>query len=274
MEFLNILKKHYEKVILSVVLLALAVASAMLVLRVAAERERLDEVRHLPMPVGTRELVPVDVSTNLTTLARIQRPTPVRLSGTNNLFNPVPWQRRADDRLVKMVTGDEMGAGALEITAIRPLHLIVSFVDATRADGLPQYRFRIEREAAPTIRERRPENFTFTSVGSRNAGLLLREIRTPQDPRTFVFESLEDKSEVVVRVDEPHRAVVAHTVDLRYDADGRPSRLPPDRRVGDSITIAGDPHKIVAITATNVTVEASNRKRTTIRYHAGSPASF
>jgi hypothetical protein len=126
MEFLNILKKHYEKVILSVVLLGLAIAAAMLLLRVAAERERLDEVRRMNLVTAPRAIEPIDVSTNSSRSEPVATPR-LRLSlhGTNNLFNPVQWQRRADQRLDKIVTGDETGPGALRITDIKPLYLLI-----------------------------------------------------------------------------------------------------------------------------------------------------
>jgi hypothetical protein len=271
MEFLNILKKHYEKVILSVVLLGLAIAAAMLLLRVAAERERLDEVRRMNLVTAPRAIEPTDVSTNLIVLNRLQNPTPVVLHGTNNLFNPVQWQRRADQRLDKIVTGDETGPGALRITEIKPLYLLISFEGEIRTADLLQYQFRVERQAAASVAERRAVTRSFTSVGSRNAGLLLREMHPRDEPREFVFESLDDKAEIRVTRDEPHRSVAGFAVDLRYEPERRTF---VDRRIGDSLRFAGDENKIVAITATNVTVEASNRKRTTIAYDAAAAFSL
>jgi hypothetical protein len=269
MEFLNILKKHYEKVILSVVLLGLAIAAAMLLLRVAEERDRLDQFRQLPPVAAPRALEPTDVSTNITTLARLQRPTPVVIYGTNHLFNPVQWQRRPDGSFDKIVTGDETGPGALEITAVKPLYSIITFVGESRTGDLLQYQFRIERQAAASVAERRLTR-SFTTVGSRNAGLLLKELRPRDEPNEFVFEVLDDKSEVIVTRDQPHRAIAGYTVDLRYEPERRTFT---ERRIGDSLRFAGDENKIVAITATNVTVEASNRKRTTIPHNAAMPSS-
>jgi hypothetical protein len=270
MEFLNILKKHYEKVILSVVLLGLAIAAAMLLLRVAEEKERLEGFRQLPPPAAPRAFEPIDISTNLTTLARLQRPAPVVIHGTNNIFNPVQWQRRPDGRLDKIVTGDETGPGALQVTGARPLHTIISFEGETRTGDLVQFQFRVERQAAPTAAERRPVTRSFTTIGSRNAGLLLKEMRPRNEPREFLFESLSDKSQIRVTRDEPYRSVAGYAVDLRYEPERRTFS---DRRVGDTLRFAGDENKIVAITATNVTVEASNRKRTTIPYDAAATLS-
>ena len=106
-DFMEFLKKNYEKVILSVVLLGLAVAAGLLLTQVAEENRRLEDIRNLNLTTAPQELEPMDTSTNLTYLGRIQRSVPVVLSGTNNLFNPVTWQRRGDNRLEKLDTGQE-----------------------------------------------------------------------------------------------------------------------------------------------------------------------
>jgi hypothetical protein len=265
MEFLNILKKHYEKVVLSVVLLGLTIAAAMLVLQVASEKERLDSIRNLNLTTAPRELEPTDVSTNLVTLARLERPPSVILSGTNNLFNPVRWQRESDGRLVKIVHGNETGAGALDVLAIKPLYLVVSYEGQVSPGDITQYQFRIERQAEKNVGARRPMTLSFTSIGSRNSGFALKDMAPPQNPNQFLLEIIGSKTEIPVSANQEYRAVAGYSTDLRYEPEKR-SFL--DRRLEDRLVFAGDTNKIVAITQTNVTVEASNRKRTTIAYHA------
>jgi hypothetical protein len=259
MEFL---KKNYEKVILSVVLLGLAVAAALLLKQVADEKVRLDEIRRLNLTTAPKDLEPTDVSTNLATLARVQRPTPVVLQGTNNLFNPVQWRKLPDDRLVKMATGNEIGPGALQILTVRPLYLRISYEGESGSGDTTQYKFRIEREAEKTAGARRPETLSFTSVGRPNKGMLLREMRPPEKPTEFVLELLDSKTQVLVSAGKPYERVAGYTADLRYESINW-----KDRRIEDRLMFAGDTNKIVAITETNVTVEASNRKRTTVIYN-------
>ena len=58
--------------------------------------------------------------------------------------------------------------------------------------------------------------------------------------------------------------VAGYSVDLKYD----PERLTfLGKRIGDSLVFGGDTNKIVAMTETNVTVQAtSTTKRTTVAY--------
>jgi hypothetical protein len=259
MEFL---KKNYEKVILSVVLLGLAIAAGLLLTRVADENRRVDEIRQLNLTATPQELESMETSTNLALLNRMQRSNRVVLTGTNNLFNPVLWQRRGpDDRPLKIETGAEVGPRALEILETKPLYFRVSFVGRSDQGGNTQYSFRIQREGASRPSDRRAATLSFIRVGSDNAGLRLRELRPPEEPTEFVFEAAEDRSQVVVGVNRDFERVMGYLATLRYEPDNRTFR---DKRVDDTISLDGTPYKIVAISETSVTVEAPNKARTTV----------
>ena len=71
---MQFLKAHYEKVILSVVLLGLAAVAALMPMRVAQERERQEaREREITNP-KVKEYQPLDLTTNATVLARIEQP--------------------------------------------------------------------------------------------------------------------------------------------------------------------------------------------------------
>src|SRR4051812_1423954 len=126
MEFL---KKHYEKILLSAVLLCLAVAAAWLPVKIRQEKEELQKtIVNLPKP---KELKPVDLSTNEVTLKRLQNPPTVELSGAHNLFNPVTWKIKPDGSFIKII---REGVDALVITNIRPLFMELVF-EKTTASG-------------------------------------------------------------------------------------------------------------------------------------------
>ena len=80
----------------------------------------------------------------------------------------------------------------------------------------------------------------------------------------FVMELAENNEPVTVTKDKPYVSVAGYLADLKYD----PEKLTfIGKRQGDALVFAGDTNKIVAITATNVTVQAtSNTKRTTVTY--------
>ena len=124
MEFL---KNNYEKVILSVVLVGLAVAAVLLLTWVGNEKRVLEEIEQGFMQVPPKPLKPVDLSTNFATLQRLIKPVSLKLGGEHNLFNPVQWQRVPDGRLIPLRTGRELGPGALTVTALTPLYLRIEY---------------------------------------------------------------------------------------------------------------------------------------------------
>ena len=124
MEFL---KNHYEKVILSVVLLGLAVAAVLLLTWVGNEKRALEEIEQGITQVPPKPLKDTVLSTNEAALQRIVKPAALRLSGEHNLFNPVQWKKMPDGRVIPLRTGREIGPGALVVSAIKPLYLRIEF---------------------------------------------------------------------------------------------------------------------------------------------------
>jgi hypothetical protein len=261
MEFL---KNNYEKVILSVVLLGLAVAAVMLLTSVDSEKRALADIESGIIATKPKELKVVDLSTNEAALQRVLRPASLHLAGEHNLFNPVPWQRMPDGKLVPMRTGREIGPGALTVVKITPLYLKIEFEGPGGTPDSVQYRFKVTREAERSPSKRIPTTYSVAGIGNKNAVFVLTDLKPKESPNEFVLELIEDKQPVVVTKDKPNVSVAGYSVDLKYD----PEKLTfLNKRLGDSLVFAGDTNKIVAITATNVTVQAiSTTKRTTVDY--------
>jgi hypothetical protein len=260
MEFL---KNNYEKVILSVVLLGLAVAAALLPIWVASENRALKEIEEGITQTERKELKPVNLRTNEAVLQRVVKATSLRLSGEHNLFNPVPWQRMRDGNLIPIRTGREIGPGALTITKIVPLYLRIEYEGPAPSGETAQYRFKVTRETERSA-GKRVVTYTASPGGMKNQVFILKEANPKENPTEFSLELVDTKESITVTKDKPYISVAGFTTDLKYDPD-RLTFL--GKRVGDSLVFAGDTNKIVAITETNVTVAAaSNTKRTTVTY--------
>ena len=261
MEFL---RNNYEKVVLSVVLLGLAVASVLLLTWVGNEKRVLDEIEMGIQQTTPKALKTVDLSTNETSLQRLARPVSLHLAGEHNLFNPVQWQKLPDGRLIPLRTGRELGPGALTVGAITPLYLRVEYEGTGGLGDSLQYRFKVTREAEKSPSKRTPTTLSVTSVGSKTPVFVLRDMKPKDNPTEFTLELIDNKELVVVTKDKPYASVAGYAVNLKYD----PEKLTfIGKRVNDALVFAGDTNKIVAITETNVTVAAaSNTKRTTVAY--------
>jgi len=260
MEFL---KNNYEKVILSVVLLGLAVAAALLPIWVAGEKRALEEIDNQITQTERKELKLVNLSTNEIVLQRVVKATALRLSGEHNLFNPVPWQRMRDGHLIPIRTGREIGPSALAITKIAPLYLKIEYDGPAPTAENAQYRFRVTRETEKTA-GKRLTTVSAAPGGSKNQIFMLKEAKPKDNPVEFTLELADTKEQITVTKDRPYVSVAGFTASLKYGPDNLTF---PGKRVGDSLVFAGDTNKIVAITETNVTVAAaSNTKRTTVAY--------
>jgi hypothetical protein len=188
----------------------------------------------------------------------------------------VTWKKRSDGNLVKVVTGNEMGAGALEITRVAPLMLRVSYQGsvARGSESSPEssHRFRVIREAHRVASKRAPQTREAIGAGMRNDIFILREIRpSDAEPQEFVLEMIDENTTVTVGTNAPYEGVAGYSVDLNYPPD---RQVFLNRRVGDKLVFAGDTNIIVAVEESGITVEAvSNKKRTTITRDAGSASS-
>ena len=261
MEFL---KSHYEKVILSVVLLGLAAAGVLLLTWVGEEKRALEDAGRQGFQPAPKELKPLDLTTNVAALERLSKPADLVLAGEHNLFNPVPWREMPDGRLIPVRTGDEIGPGALTITRPpMPLHLRIELDSVNATSAPPQYRFRVTREAAETSRERAPIVFLASSIGSKNAVFTLKRIEPRDSPTRFVLELADKSDEIVVTKESPYIEVSGYMVDLRYEPEKSSFTA---RRVGDNLHFNNGNYKIIAITETNVTVRAPSHKQTTIAF--------
>ncbi len=260
---MDLLKKHYEKIILGAVLLVLAVSAAMLPVMISSERttqqQMADEIINRP----TKPIEPLNISTQQLRFSRLSTAGVVDLSNTNKVLNPVFWQKAADGRLIKIQTGEETGPKALVVTKQTPLYLTIALDSVTTSESGTRYVISVEREAAVDRNKRLKKPF-FAKKDEKNEAFVLREVKGPPDaPTELVLELTEGGDIVSIAKDKPFKRVDGYTVDLKYPLENRPPWL--NQRVGGALKFGGEDYIIVAITKTEVVVLAkSNQKKTPV----------
>ena len=127
-------RQHYEKLVLSVVLILLAVAVWKLYEDSQAEKQKVQQV---PTDFERRKVKlvePVSVTGVQAVMKEATNPPALNFAGTHNLFNPVKWQQpKAGGPIIKVQTGSEVGASAMQIVRIKPLICIRS--SASKSKG-------------------------------------------------------------------------------------------------------------------------------------------
>ena len=258
---MDLIKKHYEKVLLGVVLLGLTVAVVMLPFIINAKRAAL-ELKRVTNIARPKALPQLDMSLEDTAMQRIQSPIKLDFTSKHNLFNPVVWQKLADGRLVKIQTGNEIGPGALEVTDIKPLYLQVTY-DSPNANG---YFIFVERQAAAE-KSKQSKHEAFVVKDEKKDLFTLREIKgPPEKPTELILEMNETGESISISPEKPFKRIEGYQSDLKYGLEA--NQIWKNQRVGATLNFAGGQYIVVAITENNVVLSAkSNDKKTTITFN-------
>jgi len=258
MEFL---KNHYEKVILGVVLLALAVVAAWLPMQISGEKRKLSDslvvTRREP---AARELT--DLSEIESINQEVKNPPKADFAGSHNTFNSVVWRKMPDGSLVKL-RPEDVGVNKLKIESIEPLNFIIEF-DKVSGSG---YYFNVTREQAarPADRRRRGYYVSQTS-GKKNAIFSLKEVRGAEDdPLAFVLKLNDTDEDIVVSKSRAYHVTNGYAATIVYPPEN--NRTWKLSRNKDPLVFAGDTNIIVDINPAEVILRAvSNEKTTTIPF--------
>jgi hypothetical protein len=266
---MELLKKHYEKVVFGVVLLGLAVGAVFLVLKIPAERAQLQESVDSIRTRKAKELPPL----NLTRQTALNNRNPgwncVDLAMTNKVFNSLQWQRRADGGLIKIVTGNEVGPDAVVVTKITPLYTTITLDSVTTtAEGGVRYFIGVEREGASRPNQRSKKQVAAT-LNAKTETFVLREVKGAADNPSELILEMNDTGELLpLSKEKPIRRVDGYMADFHYPPE--PNKKWTGARVGQGapgtspqIAIAGESYIVVAITKNEVVLSArSNNKKT------------
>ena len=266
---MDFIKRNYEKIILSLVLLGLVGVLAFMPVMIFYDQERTKEYLIPFINPKVDPLRPLDLSRPQAVLDRLQTPAQLDFSTTNKLFNPLPWQKRLDGTLVPVKIG-LIGQEAVVVTKITPLSLILT-LDAIETNEFgARYVISMEREAAvlPAQRGKRQHYASVgEKVGEKNEAFTITDVSgSPGNPAQLklILQLTDTGEKVTLSKDKPFRRTDGYSVDLKYDPEGK--KWQGQRKDAD-LRFAGDDNIIVAINQDSVILRArSNDKKTTLTY--------
>lgn len=270
MEFI---KRNYEKIILSLVLLGLVGALAFMPFVIYYDQQQMtDTMNNITHPHAV-PLPPLDLSRQDAVLDRLKSPYRLDLSTTNKLFNPVQWQK---DRSGAMFRAENLGPQAAVVTKITPLYFSISLDSVTTNEAGARYVFGIEDQTAaiPAQRHKRPHYASMGKgndkvddkmVGGKNEGFTLVDVKgPPENPDQLVLKLADTGATNTLSKSQPFRRVDAYSADLKYAHDNYSGT---GLRVGDHLAFAGDDYNVIAIDKNDVILLAqSNQKKYTLPY--------
>ncbi|HMP84457.1 MAG TPA: hypothetical protein PKA41_17310 [Verrucomicrobiota bacterium] len=260
---MDLLKKHYEKILLGLVLVGLAVGTAFLPLMITGERQDLNEKANQILSVKVEPLQQPDLARQTDVFKRTETPLTLDFSTGNRLFNPVPWVKSTDGRPIKAQEGN-IGPKAVTVTKTSPLFTIISLENVSVSETGVRYVVAVERQAAQTAAQRRKKPY-YASLNDKNDVFIIREVRGPAEaPTELVLELGETGELITLGKDAPFKREDGYLADLKYDPERKTWTA---RRVGMEISFGGETYIVVAISKDEVVLSAkSNNKKTPIPY--------
>ena len=259
---MDFLKKHYEKILLSVVLLGLVGALVFMALIIPSEQEKVQRIGEGIIRGKVVALSNLDMAAESNVVVRLQSPYRIDFDTTNRLFNPMEWKKMPGGELVP-VTG--LSPQAAVVTGITPLYLILN-LDSVETNELgARYVIRVERQAAKNAAMSHPQQrYVSMDDPKKDVFTLVRVIGPPENPAALILRLADNSQMITLTNGVPFRRVDADAADIRYD----PENLHwSGQRIGSRLKFAGDEYAIVDITSNEVVLSAqSNQKKWTLPY--------
>ena len=262
---MDFVKKHYEKIILCAVLLGVIGFLVFLPFVISHDHDDLTAMAETVTSPRATLLPSLDLTRQTNALARLLSPANFDFSTTNRLFNPVEWKRAANGDLIKIKSGNEVGAGAAVITKIAPLYLVITLDQVMTNELGVRYVVGIEHQAAPYAAMRhKQQRFVSLDDSKKDAFTLIQVKGAPENPDQLVLKLADTGETAVIAPGKPFQRVDAYSADLKYDPENKKFL---NRRVGAPLSFGGEDYIVVAIDADEVILSAqSNQKKTTLRY--------
>lgn len=274
---MDFIKKHYEKIILGLVLIGMAVALGMLPFFMASEKDKLDQMKAQVLHPKVKPLTNLDLTLPEKALARLASPAVIDFGPPNRLFNPMPWQKSADGHLILRAS---VGPNRIVVTNIMPLYLELSLDSVNTSGSSPQYVIGIQKEAEPTPSHRtKRQSLCSLNPPTKNDTFTMLEVKgKPEDPSQIIVQLNDSGEKAVITKDKPFKRIDGYMADLHYDLEKkswykqRVNNQPPLNYLQPPLSFNGEQYNIVAINSNEVVLSAKvNGKKWPVKANPTAP---
>jgi len=256
---MNFIKKYYEKILFAGVLLGLVAFLLVLPFIISHQQNAIGEYTGSLIHRRPKPLAALDMTNELAALARAQSSYSLDFTDTNRLFNPVQWQEAPDRRLIKIMSGKEVGPDAVKVTAITNLLFILKLdsIEPSNQFSAARYVISVELQNAASPAQRHARQH-FISVGEGNNTFSLLEAKGPPDNPQLTLRLADTGDTVTLSKSAPFTRVDGHMADLWYPPERKPWT---NQRVGAELKINRADYIIVAIDSNDVVLSAESNQR-------------
>jgi hypothetical protein len=258
---MDFLKKHYEKLLLGVMLAGLIGVLVFMLFYIAGDKADMASKRDSLINPHAKPLTNLDLTVEEGAIARMKTSYNLDLETTNKLLNPMEWQKAMDGSLIRV--GKQTGPQMAAVTNIAPLYLVVSLDSVVTNELGATYIVKVERQAAPQPAKRRAVPH-YTREGDKpNDAFQLLEVKGPKESPTALVLKMVDTGDVItISKDKPYRHIDAYSADFRYDPERKSFR---GKRINDRVSFGGVDYVVVEVNQNELILEdQSNQKKTSL----------
>ena len=260
---MQFLKKHYEKILLGIVLAGLIGVLVFMLFYIQADKQAMDEAANGLINAPAKALPDLDLTTNSAAVTRLESPFNLDFEKVNKVFNPFEWQKTPDGRLIPKATST--GPQVAVVTNIAPLYLVLSLDSISTNDLGARYIIGVEKQAAPTLAKQRKQLHYVTAGEKPNDTFALLEVKgAPENPDALLIKLLDSGETISLMRDKPFRRVDAYKADFRYDPEKKVFR---GRRNGDKVSFGGADYLVFEVNQNELILsDQSNQKKTSLPF--------
>ena len=268
-KLLVISKAHYEKVVLGLLVTTLVVFAVVEFLGVRTVRTQLSvDPAASMMGFGRGKALPINFTNQAELLraALAKDSMPFDLSKGHYVFNPGLWKQYSN-AVIQVKSGKEFGIGALVITNITPITLLLT-AKVTGTEDRPNYSIQGNDELPFPLGQRIQRSLAITSVPVK----LVEQFGIPQNTVSIIlhgvkgdFESQRVAFDMELRFggttnrvrllqNQTNSYVRGHTASMVYvPANNSELNVPfTKKRVGTQIQLDGEAYTIIEMTENQV----------------------
>jgi len=261
---MDFIKKHYEKILLGVMLVGLIGVLVFMLFYIASEKSEMADKSNNFINPRVKALPDLDMSALSGAAARLNQTYDLDLETSNRLFNPLEWQKSLDGGLILAVTST--GLKVAVVTNIAPLYTIVTLESVATNELGVRYVIKVEHQAAAKPSQRRPvSKYLGANDRTPNDAFTLEEIKgAPENPDALELKLADSGETVSIASGKPYRRIDGYTADFRYEPERKAFH---SRRVGDRIAFGGAEYTVVDVNQNELILQdQSNQKKTSLPF--------
>jgi hypothetical protein len=261
---MDLIKKHYEKILLGVMLAGLIGVLVFMLFYIASQAAQMNDMRTSLINPPVHALTNLDMTTEDGATTRLKAPYSLDLETTNKLLNPMEWQRALDGTLIR--ADKRTGPQVVVVTNITALFTTISLESVNTNEAATNYVIKVERQAAATAAKRAPARH-YVSVNEKPNDIfaLVAVKGSPESPDGLVLKLVDSNEQVTIAKDKPFRRVDGYSVDFRYDPERKAFH---GKRVGDKVSFGGVDYTVVEVNQNElILMDQSNQKKTSLPFN-------